>query len=1086
MLAEGMLLTVSIFRKLGQWLDVHEDEVGLFLWTVALLFLVRSAGILLNNYAETAFLKRYGVEYLPIVNMINAVATFFVMGIVTGFMTRLPGARLLAYLFIFCGFSVAAIRLVIPFGVELIYPLLFMLKSQYEVLLALLFWNLANDLFNTRQSKRLFPLITAGGVIGQILGSFATPLVARWMNIDDMLWVYLVTALSGAAAVLAMGRRYPTLLFQQAKSKQRSSRPSMIDEFRTVLPLMKRSVLVKILVALTFLPNVVIPIMNYQFNFAVNEQFATESGLIDFFGYFRGVLNIVSLVILLFVGKLYNRFGLSVALMFHPFNYIIVFTTFLLRFDAVSAIYARMSSNIIRTTINLPATAVVTGLFPESYRAMIRPFLRGTVVRIGLFLGSGIILASDTLFHPRYLSLAAMPFVLAWAVTPFVLKRHYVDILLGLVTGDKVDIRTLESAEVARVFREARVETRLMHRFLDASPANQLWYGRLLKTIAPHALDQNLPAAIRHTTDSNQRRQLVELFSDGAGAEAVALFNDLAGGTDPALIAAMVGVAHRISAWRFAPFLQIIADGDYPLKLKAPAVGALYTVTPQHYEPIIDSWLASGKTETRCAGIAAVGISRDKRYEARLKQLLTQVDDDAVLRQVLESLKALEATGLNERIAARLQDPDPALRRAVLGVYEIVDEPSLKAVIPLLGDEDKGIAEAAREKIRSAAYQNSHRLIKAISLPQRKVREGLFELLETMSIKDLDVFRFVRSQAQAAYTLLVQQLAVRRCLSGPLAELLRAHLEERVWFLLQTVLRVLAAQDRSGRIRTVSRGLFAADSRQRANSLEAMVDIMDRNLSKVLIPLFEDMDITERIAVGRRYFTIDESPQEAAGLIAVLLESGSAVTLILTLALLQQMEDGGEITPDRVAALINHENPFVARSAKRLLAGRRSDPDPKETAMPVPATIELSDKILHLRNIEIFAELTVNELAAIASVTEETTYDEGSLVFREGESGETLYLVVDGEVKVVKDCNADKEIELDTITAGDYFGEMALFGDDLRSATIRVAKPSRFLTLSKQELQEIVREYPQIALHVCKVLSGRIRRLHGKISDQSC
>jgi CRP-like cAMP-binding protein len=63
---------------------------------------------------------------------------------------------------------------------------------------------------------------------------------------------------------------------------------------------------------------------------------------------------------------------------------------------------------------------------------------------------------------------------------------------------------------------------------------------------------------------------------------------------------------------------------------------------------------------------------------------------------------------------------------------------------------------------------------------------------------------------------------------------------------------------------------------------------------------------------------------------------------------------------------------------------------------------------------------------------------------------------------------------------------MALFGDDLRSATIRVTQPSRFLTLSKQELQEIVREYPQIALHVCKVLSGRIRRLHGKISDQSC
>lgn len=206
---------MALLKTVGRWINVHEEELGLFLWTVILLFLVRSAGIFLNNYAETAFLKRYGVEYMPIVTMINAVLTFFVMGIITGLTTRLPGARLLSRLFVFCGLSVAAIRVAVPFGVELIYPLLFMLKSQYEVLLGLLFWNLANDLFNTRQSKRLFPLITAGGVIGQILGSFATPMVARWLYVDNLLMVYAVTALAGAWVVHAMGQRYPTLLFQQ-------------------------------------------------------------------------------------------------------------------------------------------------------------------------------------------------------------------------------------------------------------------------------------------------------------------------------------------------------------------------------------------------------------------------------------------------------------------------------------------------------------------------------------------------------------------------------------------------------------------------------------------------------------------------------------------------------------------------------------------------------------------------------------------------------------------------------------------------------------------------------------------------------
>jgi hypothetical protein len=250
---------LTITKKIGRWFDVHEDEFGLFMWTLTLLFLVRSSGILLNNYAETTFLRRYGVEYMPIVNMINAVLTVFIMGAMTGFMTRLPGARLLARLFIFCGLSVAVIRAIIPFGIDLVYPILFMLKSQYEVLLALLFWNLANDLFNTRQSKRLFPLITAGGVIGQILGSFATPLVARWLHLDNLLLVYMLTALAGAWTMRAMGRRHPTVLFQPGKTAGKKKHTGMIGELKTVLPLIRSSVLIKILVVLTFMPNVVIP-----------------------------------------------------------------------------------------------------------------------------------------------------------------------------------------------------------------------------------------------------------------------------------------------------------------------------------------------------------------------------------------------------------------------------------------------------------------------------------------------------------------------------------------------------------------------------------------------------------------------------------------------------------------------------------------------------------------------------------------------------------------------------------------------------------------------------------------------------------
>jgi len=217
-----------MLKILGKWLKVYEDEISLFFWVVLLLFLIRTSSILFNNFAETAFLKRYGVEYLPIVNVINSISTFFIMGFLTGLMAKIPGSRMLGNTLLFCGVSVAALRFVVPLGFDLIYPVLYILKAQYEVLLALIFWNLANDLFNTRQSKRLFPLITAGGVVGGIIGSFATPPLAKAITMDNLMFAYLITTSLGAFMVRRMGKQFPTLLLSDKKGKKGGKKTNIV------------------------------------------------------------------------------------------------------------------------------------------------------------------------------------------------------------------------------------------------------------------------------------------------------------------------------------------------------------------------------------------------------------------------------------------------------------------------------------------------------------------------------------------------------------------------------------------------------------------------------------------------------------------------------------------------------------------------------------------------------------------------------------------------------------------------------------------------------------------------------------------
>jgi hypothetical protein len=397
-----------MLKILGKWLKVYEDEISLFFWVVLLLFLIRTSSILFNNFAETAFLKRYGVEYLPIVNVINSISTFFIMGFLTGLMAKIPGSRMLGNTLLFCGVSVAALRFVVPLGFDLIYPVLYILKAQYEVLLALIFWNLANDLFNTRQSKRLFPLITAGGVVGGIIGSFATPPLAKAITMDNLMFAYLITTSLGAFMVRRMGKQFPTLLVSDKKGKKAGKKTNIVQDFKNVLPLMKKSTLVKILILLTLLPNIVIPIMNYQFAYSVNSDICHPERHAELFRLFPRVHEYRKPDYSAFCGKGVWPFGASRGPHVSSHQLYDCLSGFLLRFDIFSAMYARISTNILRTTMNNPARAILMGLFPVSYRAVIRPFLRGTVVRVwdfarfGHYHGLGGPLSPPVPFHSRH------------------------------------------------------------------------------------------------------------------------------------------------------------------------------------------------------------------------------------------------------------------------------------------------------------------------------------------------------------------------------------------------------------------------------------------------------------------------------------------------------------------------------------------------------------------------------------------------------------------------------------------------------------------------------------------------------------
>ncbi len=110
-----------------------------------------------------------------------------------------------------------------------------------------------------------------------------------------------------------------------------------------------------------------------------------------------------------------------------------------------------------------------------------------------------------------------------------------------------------------------------------------------------------------------------------------------------------------------------------------------------------------------------------------------------------------------------------------------------------------------------------------------------------------------------------------------------------------------------------------------------------------------------------------------------------------------------------------------------------------------------------------------------------TLYRDGEEIIRQGEIGDCMYVVQSGRVEVVQSGEYGEQ-HLAFLKAGDFFGEMAVFERERRSATVRSAGESRVLKVDKKTLLRRIGEDPLLAVNLLQTLSRRIRDLNAAIA----
>ncbi len=147
--------------------------------------------------------------------------------------------------------------------------------------------------------------------------------------------------------------------------------------------------------------------------------------------------------------------------------------------------------------------------------------------------------------------------------------------------------------------------------------------------------------------------------------------------------------------------------------------------------------------------------------------------------------------------------------------------------------------------------------------------------------------------------------------------------------------------------------------------------------------------------------------------------------------------------------------------------------------------LSLVEKADYARKVPIFSSLLVRDLFAVAETMLERSCAPGEAVVKEGEPGDALYLVVQGEFQVLKSMGDGKPVPIAKIGSREFFGEMALFDHGPRSATVKAdSQGGLLLRLEGDAFHGLMAQHPGIPIAICAELSRRMRALHEKFRSK--
>jgi HEAT repeat protein len=954
-------------------LQLHRGEGGTVALLVAIAFLLQAGMMIAQSATDALFFARYGVEKLPLLYALVGVAMFATTIGVIALYTRIGRAR--AFLLIPTLIFAAALgsRGALEASASWIYGALWLVRNVAEFTQIFAVWGLAGLVADTRQAKRYFPLIAAGGVMGLIIGGVATAPLATTLGSPNLLLVW--AALVAGATALAL-RLVRTAGISLASSRRRTRRHG--SDLMAGLADALRPGLLRWMSAAELLIAVLFSLLYLAFSRVAVERYPDPDELAGFFGLFFAIAMATAFVIsLLVTSRLLARFGVPTVVLVLPLLYVVAFGVFAVAATFATFVLFRFAQIAWDSGAANSTWAALINTIPSDRRDRARAFLYGVPFQLGTIVAGIVAFIAQRLGHPGILYGAGLVGAVLAVGAIFGVRRAYPGALVAALREGRPAIFGAPRGPQPTVLHADATSLAVLERLLRDDDA-------AVRRLAAHALgDFDLePAkaallrALEDQDPSVRAEALESLGRRGASPVAVQAAGDRLSDPDSAVRLAALTLFARAGR---LPNRTLLGDDDPTVRSQA---AALLIDHGSDARETLEKTVRDPSTDTRASALRGVAASRARgAYSIAAAALADQ--DAGVRAEALRAIAAVAPEAALSALTKALGDGDPRVRAAAVDGLAEVGAPACDAVSDALFD---------------------HRSEEALAALERLPLDGAAERL--------------RRFASAAVDRSIEDTRLRDALGSPngdAIDLLRRSLEARAERNAVDALRAVALLGDRGAVSAAIENLTVSDPAQRANALEVIETVGEPAIVRPLIALWEPRHIGERDA--------------------------------------------------RVIEQLRNDNDEWIRACAEYASATM-----KGAAMTrTETTIPLVERVVFLRKAPLFAALPPQDLQPIAEVAEEHVFAEGDLIAAEGEPGDTTYVIVEGEADVIA---GDRSLAVRG--PGEVIGEMSVISSRPRVASLQAKSDVRVLEIHKGAFEAILRERPETALALMRVLCERL------------